>query len=335
MAAVCLLAAVCVVLAAAPVQAAAAPPQPRVASHGEQVRAAYIGHCPNRRPRGEPWCAIPAHFITTKPVPVHQGGLLTVHSDRRARGVRLDLNCGHRRVASPSRRRWRFEITGAGCTHGSLHIRYTSISAVYTFSLKRHVHCQPTRSKTISENGFARLYSIERLIPGDGSRDLETSFYGCRLDSGRSHMLGRDYCGGYYSGCDYLDHAVLAGEKVAYVAGFEDYRHEPRRHFTLAVLDTAGFTSERRYEVRTPTPDGYERDVTALVLKSNGSIAWILYRVDWQSERVQTYEVLKSDTGADSAVLDSGADIDPQSLSLNGSTLTWKRAGEDRSASLD
>ena len=49
----------------------------------------------------------------------------------------------------------------------------------------------------------------------------------------------------------------------------------------------------------------------------------------------QTYEVHKSDQTGDDLVVQSSTDIDPNSLGLNGSTLSWTCAGEQRSATVD
>jgi hypothetical protein len=323
---------VSVLVTAAPASAAKRPPRPIVASHGVKVKAGYVGQCPRREQK--PPCAIPDFFATTKPVPVHPGGVLRINTRRRVRRLRLDLDCEQGEVEVVGRTHWTFELPAEGCTIGELLITYRKVRVTYTFNLERHEHCQPDGSEAVAENLFARIYSVDRFVEEDDGRDLETAFFACRFDSGRSRMLGRNYCG-YYSGCDYLDHPVLAGERVAYVSGFEDYRYETRRRFTLIVLDTASFSFERQFDWRTPTPDAYERDITALVLKSNGSIAWILYRVDWRSfERTYTYEVWKADSGG-TVLLDSDPQIDPESLALNGSTLFWTRAGEPRSATLD
>ena len=49
----------------------------------------------------------------------------------------------------------------------------------------------------------------------------------------------------------------------------------------------------------------------------------------------KTYDVRKNDQTGGDALVESSPDIDPDSLGLNESTLTWTRAGEPRSATLD
>jgi hypothetical protein len=70
-----------------------------------------------------------------------------------------------------------------------------------------------------------------------------------------------------------------------------------------------------------------------LVLKPNGSVAWILYRQAWDFS--ETYEVWKSDASDHDGLLAAGPDIDPDALALDGSTIFWIRAGEPQSATLN
>ena len=319
----------------APADAADRAPRPILSSHGVHVRAAFIGQCPRRQPPGEPDCGIPDFFGTTKPVPVHRGGVLRIDVRKRARRVRLDLDCGHRRLDSGSRRRWRFEITGAGCSVGSLYVRYRNVDATYTFNLRQHRHCRPPGSEMVARNGVARIYTEEVVEDGDDY----AVFVACRLATEETRVLGRDGCGDAYTGCDFLGQAMLAGDKVAYVAGHYNGRYGPDRRSSLVVLDTSTWQIEREIAER----EDYEavaRRFTAVVLKPNGSIGWILHRRDsawdgYSTYYTETYEVRKSDTTGSNVLLDSGADVDPESLTLNGSTLTWMRAGEARSATLD
>jgi hypothetical protein len=68
----------------------------------------------------------------------------------------------------------------------------------------------------------------------------------------------------------------------------------------------------------------------AIVVKSDGAVAWI---VETRQEE-GTYEVHAVDK-AGSRLLASGADIDPSSLALAGSTLYWTQGGKPMSASLN
>jgi hypothetical protein len=73
---------------------------------------------------------------------------------------------------------------------------------------------------------------------------------------------------------------------------------------------------------------GTER-VTDLELKSNRSIAWLV---------LDTFSGNRQVVAVDSngrRVLDSGADVELESLTLDGSTLSWINGGVTHSATLD
>ena len=78
-------------------------------------------------------------------------------------------------------------------------------------------------------------------------------------------------------------------------------------------------------------PESYH-SVGSLVLKSDGAVAWI--GVGSSILRRGSYaEVHRADRRGQ-ALLDSGAAIDPRSLKLNGSTLSWRHANLTRGSSL-
>lgn len=216
-----------------------------------------------------------------------------------------------------------------GCTSGQLDVTYRRVRVTYTFSLRRHTHCAPDGFETAAENGFARIYSLE----GSPDGERATTYFACRFDSGRYQNLGRDYCC-YYSGEDFFDDLVLVDEKVAYVTGFYDTRYGIERRFYLRVLDMATFSIQREIYMDTANSTDEDQDITGVVLKTNGSVAWILGRWLYPSY-TWTYEVRKGDETGSNVLVESGSDIDPASLTLSGSTLTWVRAGETRSATLN
>jgi hypothetical protein len=83
-----------------------------------------------------------------------------------------------------------------------------------------------------------------------------------------------------------------------------------------------------------------------LELKANGSVAWTLDRVamgpdgypigygSGQPPTVVAREVWALDTHGQ-RLIDSGRNLDPGSLALNGSMLTWINDGAVHSATLD
>jgi hypothetical protein len=73
--------------------------------------------------------------------------------------------------------------------------------------------------------------------------------------------------------------------------------------------------------------------VTDLVLRGDGSLAWIVETRETESASPR-YQVRTSVRGTESTLLAEGTDIPPGSLALAGSTLYWTQAGAPRSAPL-
>jgi hypothetical protein len=121
----------------------------------------------------------------------------------------------------------------------------------------------------------------------------------------------------------------LVGSRLAYIQA-ASYR---RAGTAVRVFDLRRVP--RRYAVATDDAVYGEAGVlmtgTDLELKPNGSVAWI-----WTGMRngERLTEVHKFDAGGH-VLLDSGADVQPGSLSLSGSTLYWTRAAGPFSATLE
>jgi hypothetical protein len=71
-----------------------------------------------------------------------------------------------------------------------------------------------------------------------------------------------------------------------------------------------------------------------LVLKENGSLAWTVARRSWTDSEFVAYEVWALDSRA-ARLLDSGPNLDLESLKLNGSTLIWTNGGTTRTDTLE
>ncbi len=84
----------------------------------------------------------------------------------------------------------------------------------------------------------------------------------------------------------------------------------------------------------TKTPFGAPGEtvhVTDLELKPSGSLGWL---VQLSSYTTRTIEVVAVDASG-RRMLDSGSDVDPESLTLDGSTLSWQKGGVTQSATLN
>jgi len=70
-----------------------------------------------------------------------------------------------------------------------------------------------------------------------------------------------------------------------------------------------------------------------VVLKANGSVAWIVDRLAFMG-LPRTIDVVAVDsTGR--RLLDSEQDVEPTSLTLTGSTLSWRKGGATKSTTLN
>jgi hypothetical protein len=72
--------------------------------------------------------------------------------------------------------------------------------------------------------------------------------------------------------------------------------------------------------------------VRALAVAADGAIAWILERgAVRQAKKLYVYEAPR---GGSVRLLDEGADIGAESLQIDGTTISWQRAGARRTAQL-
>jgi hypothetical protein len=72
-------------------------------------------------------------------------------------------------------------------------------------------------------------------------------------------------------------------------------------------------------------------DVTALVMRPDGALAWIV-AVAHPMSGPSGYQVRSSSSGTDSSLLGEGEDIEPGSLALAGPRIYWTQGGQPRSA---
>ena len=331
--------AACAVATGSAAQATGPPPAPVLASHGREVHAARVDYCP--RPERRP-CHLVDEFRRTQPLIFHPDGLLSIRLPRSARRLRLDLDCRQSDPARAGPRRWTVVTLGSRCSEGILDLFYERegkrpLRVRYTFNLRNHGHCERDESATHAENDLVRIYSH---WSGDDYNPYyaENEFFACRLDSGSKQRLGRDFCGDADDGCEFIQNLAVAGERVAYVTGHVGGRFAPDRRSSLMVLNTATWQIEREIIEQERQP-ATRRQFTAVAVKANGSIAWILDKEDYTGTGpnyyTQTYEVWKAGSGGRTR-LDSSPDILPYSLTLSGSVLQWRyENGEVRAATLD
>ncbi len=177
--------------------------------------------------------------------------------------------------------------------------------------------CSPPGSKVIAATAKARVFQT-RLM-----RDTRVrATYGCLLSRKRPvRFVVPDFPTGY-------DHIRLAGRFVAYAA------------YSDCAADYCDPNNVMLQDLRTGKltfADGSDLEVanvTSLVLRANGSAAWIQTSYSKIGESLPGFTVAKAGYGQPAVVLATGTDIDPGSLALAGKTLYWTKAGVAASAML-
>jgi hypothetical protein len=192
--------------------------------------------------------------------------------------------------------------------------------------------CPPAKAHVLLADGQAELYTVkERLLH---SYEPEPVVRGCAYGRRRSYLLGEaeerlGSSGGSGSSGVYLE--TLAGPVVAYA---EAYGSERTSIYEMVVRNLATGRVLHKVITETLRPEAISVSVAvgplvALVVKSDGAVAWIVETGFPKEYRV--YAIDESGTRS----LASGADIDPTSLALAGSTLYWTQGGKPASATLN
>jgi hypothetical protein len=152
--------------------------------------------------------------------------------------------------------------------------------------------------------------------------------FACLLSSGTRRALG-DTAPGEGETTVTVRRFTLAGTVVAY--NYEYSREEVEEG--VSVLDVRRDRRPRTYDalsgVAAPRVGAHDA-VRAIVVRPDRSVAWIAYDDDVQPAR---YEVMKADAKVTRpTLLGAGADVDPSSLALGGSTIYWLAAGAAQAA---
>lgn len=175
--------------------------------------------------------------------------------------------------------------------------------------------CGPSSARTLAADSLARVYAQSKKV------------LGCAKGSHSSYVLG--------SGSNSMNQGrvgpiALAGVDVAYgktTSGVD---------VITANVVVENLTDGRVLRNNPATVGNFgpetAQHVDSIVVKPNGSVAWIATVNSIISHRGTT-QVRKSDRSS-RASLDSGRKIKPDSLRLHGSKLSWIDASVTRTATL-
>ena len=128
---------------------------------------------------------------------------------------------------------------------------------------------------------------------------------------------------------------TLAGQFVAY----EQYNLEPAGHEThsdIYIYDLGTGKIEYHAGAGSTKPNAEDSVLERLVLKRNGSAAWTARLGGGQNATYEVHRYSKYTTVKGRVTLDSGPNVDPQSLALSADrhTVSWKRGGQTKTADL-
>ncbi len=209
-------------------------------------------------------------------------------------------------------------------------ISTTAIATAATHARQGHkgtAECPPKHEAVLAADAQAIVYKAPT-----SPESLGGDIFACSYSNKHSFRLGSELYGGP-SGSGGVLPVALAGPVVAYGVG-ESYTG-PSGHSFREIMVRNLVTG--KLILKTPNGSPAEPgdiglgETTAIVVKSNGSVAWIVRAGLAQLGGIQVRSVDK--TG--SHLLAASPEIEPDSLALAGSTLYWMQGGKPMSATLD
>jgi hypothetical protein len=175
--------------------------------------------------------------------------------------------------------------------------------------------CDQQGTRTIAADRQARVFTTRGIV------------YGCALRTGKQYRLGQlTSC----IGSDRTGPLALAGELV----GYGSQRCGIDTGVSQVIVRNLADGKQLRAEAALTGGLGAESyvSVSSVVLKADGAVAWIATGGSIFA-RGRARQVHRADASGH-AVLDSGTPVNPSSLRLHGSRLTWKRGHATHSAQL-
>ncbi len=201
---------------------------------------------------------------------------------------------------------------------------------------RRPAQCPLRHAQVLTADTQALVYQVTRQ-QGD---ERYISMRACAYRGKRTFVLEEYEQTGTYSSGLFVRKPTLDGSMLAYelfqpnTDRYGDSTEPP--DWRIEVLSL--LTGRKLHSLPTSTspPGGVGNgEATAIVLKGDGSVAWIAVD-DWHPylPGPNQYQVWAADKSG-SRLLASGADIAPSSLALAGSTLYWTQAGKAASSTLN
>jgi hypothetical protein len=207
-----------------------------------------------------------------------------------------------------------------------------STGASVTPPKKKLVRCAPRHARVIVSNSQAEVYEGP-----DPHREGLPAIYGCTRSGHRAYVLGEPLLVAS-SGIGGIVDETLAGTMVAYESVGSNALPEGGSNNTWMVLVRDLRTGKWIHRAFTGVARQSKNEgvgpVAALVVKADGSVAWVAEVAGLPERAPAEYEVHALDRSG-SRLLASGTDVEPHSLALKGSTLSWKQNEQQFSTSLE
>jgi hypothetical protein len=182
---------------------------------------------------------------------------------------------------------------------------------------ERAPSCKRAHSKTVAKNRLVRVYTVRR----SGA----TALYACRRSTGRRVRLASAFDDDLYTTATF-NSVRLKGYYVAWASSFTDVSCKadcPPGYQPLT--ESIRIYNVRRRRSRAVAGYPFSR---ALVLSKRGAVAWAS-----RSGATGPVEIRASVRAGDNRALDSG-NIDPKSLAIEITIISWTRDGLERFARL-
>jgi hypothetical protein len=179
--------------------------------------------------------------------------------------------------------------------------------------------CSVSGSKTVASNSATRVYTVK-----SGRADYGDVLLGCLRSNGKRLRLAENYDDGLYV-TSVFSKVRLNGRFVAWEEDSSDVSCKadcpPGYDPSTETLSAVDLSSRRKRTIAAAAV------ADALVVSRSGGLAWV-----GQGQGALVVNVAPA--GArEYAPVDSG-DVDPASLRLRGSVLSWLNAGVEKSATL-
>jgi hypothetical protein len=181
--------------------------------------------------------------------------------------------------------------------------------------------CRSQRAQTDFQNDEGRAF--EQLRFDSLNAEFVPFTYACLFSANKRVRLGRNG-----------ESTELTLPRVAapYVAFAVADCPGASCYSTVLVRDLLGGRLVRNLDATmSGGAPGDTQHVTDLELKPNGSLAWLVQLSGYTTRKVEVVAVDASGR----RLLESGPDVEPESLTLDGSTLSWRTGGVTHSATLD